>query len=89
MNGLSMDRIPIEILARKINSDYYKYRMSFKEVKKKYKDYTEDELKKVLKIYDLDKETLSENDLQAIPNGFAKEWNAICRSLNKKAWARK
>ena len=84
-----MDRLPIEVLSRQINDDYYKYHMSLNEVRIKYRYYTNEELKKELQIYDLSEEPVPTKADQLMPQYLRREWNAVCRVLNPKAWEKR
>lgn len=75
---------PIEMLRRQINDDYYRGNKSFKSIVEKYRYFSEEELKKVLGIYDLEDEPRC--DGMGITVAFMRDWNNICRKLNPKAW---
>lgn len=86
MRNDRMERLPIEVLARQMNDDYYKFNMTLNEVRIKYRRYTEEEIKKVLGVYDLKTEPIPAKAEQLMPQYLRREWNEICRLLNPNAW---
>jgi len=82
-----MSELPLMYLWKQINDDYYKYHKSLKEVLRKYDRYPEEEIFRVLGIYDLSKEPIMSNATRWFTAEMRKEWNDTCRRINPKAWS--
>lgn len=74
-----VERIPIEIIQKQMNTDYYQRHMTLKEVCRKYRNYTEGEIRKALGIYDLDSEGGQTWTYQWFKPALQWEWNKTCK----------
>lgn len=82
-----MSEVPIELLRSQIKDDYYRYHHTLDEVLFKYRRYPEEEVKRILWIYDLSKEPTPKHGYRWIPEQFRKEWDETCRRINPEAWS--
>lgn len=88
----SRDELPISYVRDRIKDDYYRFKMTLQEVLDKWDMYDPEEVKRVLGVYDLQKEPRAG---KATRNWFnvalKEEWEAVCRRLNPKAeaWRRR
>lgn len=83
----SRDALPISYVRDRIIDDYYKFKMTLDEVIEKWDDYSPEDVKKALHVYDLKKEPRPEKSkIQWFTMDIRKEWNDTCRRINPWAW---
>ena len=77
------EKLPISFVEKQMNREYYFHKKTLKWIFAKYKNYTEEEIKKALGVYYLDEVQEQDWTFQWFKPELQREWDRTCQWVHE------